>query len=97
MPNPKDDLPLVRSRAKPVIVSYQSLPPSSWPIILPSLEATLPLRNLHWKSSGTNRAVRTIQSLEVELRPFGEEGTGLLERPYLHLLFVTCDVRPVLF
>ena len=82
--------------AKPVCVSYQAVPgQGDWDRIRPDIERQLPLKNLHWKSG--NRSIRTIQSLSLDFRPlssFGDEQPPLtlLERPYLHLLFVVCDV-----
>ena len=60
--------------------------------------AHVPLRNLHWKS--TNRPLRSIQSLQVEMRqytPSGDEQPhqmpiSLLEKPYLNMMLVKCDV-----
>ena len=60
--------------------------------------AHLPLRNLHWKS--TNRPLRSIQSLQVEMRQYAPSGDeqphqmpiSLLEKPYLNMMLVKCDV-----
>lgn len=82
-----------------VTVSYEAVPGSGdWERIQPNVERHLPLTNLHWKSG--SRSIRTIQSLALDLQPFStfkEDAAApvrLLERPYLHLLFVVCDVRP---
>lgn len=61
--------------------------------------AHLPLRNLHWKSS--NRPLRSIQSLQVEMRQYSPSGDeqphqmpiSLLEKPYLNMMLVKCDVN----
>jgi trafficking protein particle complex subunit 10 len=60
----------------------------------------LPLRNLHWKSS--NRPLRSIQSLQVEMRQYSTSAEeqphqmpiSLLEKPYLNMMLVKCDVPP---
>lgn len=86
---------------KRVTVSYEAVPGhGDWDRIKADLERQLPLKNLHWKSA--NRTIRTIQSLELDFKPFSfykdEQSNAspsrLLERPYLHLLFVVCDVSP---
>lgn len=64
-------------------------------------QSQLPLRNLHWKTA--SRSLRTIQALDVDFRAFKtlpedqahQIPLSLLERPYLHLIFVACDVRAV--
>lgn len=62
-----------------------------------ALEAHLPLADLHWKSSSRG-TTRIIDSLNLELRDYrdvvlaGNTSTNLLERPYLHILFVGSDV-----
>jgi hypothetical protein len=83
-----------------VRVSYEALPgPGDYEFVRSDVERQLPLRNLHWvRTSGANRSIRTIQSLPVDFRPLHSFGSNqgalsLLERPYLHLLFVVCDVR----
>lgn len=78
-----------------VIVSYEVLG-GDWSKIALDVESQLPLTNLHWKSA--SRTIRTIQTLDLEFQPlitFSDELTpvSLLDRPYLHLLFVICDVR----
>lgn len=80
-----------------VRVSYEVLGPVDYDSsVRADVERQLPLRNLHWvRKAGANRSVRTIQSLPVEFRPlssFPEVQPALLERPYLHLLFVVCEV-----
>ncbi|KAK4048148.1 hypothetical protein OIO90_005912 [Microbotryomycetes sp. JL221] len=61
------------------------------------VQRQMPLRNLHWvRRTGANRTIRTIQALNVEVKPsdsFGPVVTSLplLERPYAYLLFVVCD------
>ena len=74
-------------------------PHSVWALIQDDFTAHLPLRNLHWKSA--NRPLRSIQSLDVEMRhydPAADEQPhqmpiSLLERPYLNMMLVKCDVR----
>lgn len=80
-------------------VSYEALPgPGDYEFVRADVDRQLPLRNLHWvRTTGANRTIRTIQSLSVDFRPlsaFGANQTALslLERPYLNLLFVVCDV-----
>ena len=62
----------------------------------------LPLSDLVWRSS--SRAVtRTIEGLELDFKDYAEAMSqaakpmqipySLLDKPYLHLLFVTGDVR----
>lgn len=74
-------------------ISYSVLPfgDSDWLKISPEVHRQLPLRNLHWKSA--SRSIRTIQSLHLNFKPLSsfDDTTGLLERPYLNLLFVLCD------
>ncbi|ORY76938.1 trafficking protein particle complex subunit 10 [Leucosporidium creatinivorum] len=81
-----------------VRVSYEALPgPGDYEFVRSDVDRQLPLRNLHWvRTSGANRSIRTIQSLPVDFRPLHSFGSNqgalsLLERPYLHLLFVVCD------
>lgn len=83
--------------ARVVTVSYSCLPSSfEFGQLEPELLAQVPLRNLHWKS--TNRSIRTIQQLPVQFKPLsslgGDDRLPLLEKPYLHLLFVISDVSP---
>jgi hypothetical protein len=82
-----------------VLVTYESTPSRDiYPRISDDLHRQLPLRNIHWKSS--TRHIRTIQSLELKFSSFESVAAeqpqqmpvSLLERPYLHLLFVSCDV-----
>jgi hypothetical protein len=79
-----------------VSVSYDSVPTiQEWERIKPDVERHLPLNNLHWKSS--SRTIRTIQSLALNFQPIAsfdlqKPTNRLLDRPYLHLLFVSCDV-----
>ena len=84
-----------------VLVTYSAVPSLDvWQKVQPDLVAQLPLRNLHWKPS--TRSLRTIQTLQLDLRALqslAEEKTqhvplNILERPYLHLLFVSCEVLP---
>ena len=99
MPNKKSSI----TCTVPFLVSTRSLTPdydpyNVWPMISEDFLAHLPLRNLHWKSS--NRPLRSIQSLHVEMRqytPSGDEQPhqmpiSLLEKPYLNMMLVKCDV-----
>jgi trafficking protein particle complex subunit 10 len=71
-----------------------------WPQISEDFLSRLPLRNLHWKSS--NRPLRSIQSLEIDLHKYDPSledqphqiPTSLLERPYLNIMLVQCEVSP---
>jgi len=80
--------------ARVVTVSYECLPSSfDFRLLEPEVLAQVPLRNLHWKS--INRSIRTINQLPVQLKPLnalGDDRLPLLEKPYLHLLFVISDV-----
>lgn len=82
-----------------VRVSYEALPgQGDFELVRADVERQLPLRNLHWvRKNGANRSIRTIQALPVDFRPldyFGNQASlSLLARPYLHVLFVVCDVR----
>lgn len=81
-----------------VLVTYESIPSELWARVEPDLTAQLPLRNLHWKPA--LRPLRTIQALNLDLKAFqsladdqnAPKSTSILERPYLHLLFVSCEV-----
>lgn len=85
-----------------VSVSYEAVPSSEdWERIKDDVERQLPLTNLHWKSS--SRTIRTIQSLALNFQPIASfklhdtsnaasSSSRLSDRPYLHLLFVVCDV-----
>jgi hypothetical protein len=77
-----------------VTVSYECLPSTfDFRLLEPELLAQVPLRNLHWKS--TNRSIRTIQQLPIQFKPLSalnDDRLPLLEKPYLHLLFVISDV-----
>lgn len=76
-------------------------PYNVWSTISEDFLAHLPLRNLHWKSP--SRPLRSIQSLEVEMvqhhlsadeQPH-QMPISLLERPYLNVMLVQCDVYPI--
>lgn len=63
-----------------------------------NVERQLPLTSLLWKPA--NRQARTIAAVDLELRQLdtaalaaASTSTPLFERPFLHLLFVVCDVR----
>jgi len=70
-----------------------------WTLVEKDFTVHLPLRNLHWKSA--SRPLRSIQSLHVEMhgyQPAADDQPhqmpiSLLERPYLHMMLVKCDVR----
>jgi hypothetical protein len=70
-----------------------------WINLRASLQARLPLRNLHWKSP-TRPSIRTIQELDLELVPLESRlethsspvPTSVLERPLLNLYFISCEV-----
>jgi hypothetical protein len=74
-------------------------PYNVWSLIHDEFTAHLPLRNLHWKSA--SRPLRSIQSLDVEMRQYdpsaGEQPyqmpISLLERPYLNMMLVKCEVH----
>ncbi|GAA5838645.1 hypothetical protein JCM11251_003252 [Rhodosporidiobolus azoricus] len=77
-------------------VAYEALPSTAdYEMVRADVERQLPLRNLHWvRKSGASRTIRTIQALPLHFRPleaFSDARADLLERPYLHLLFVVCD------
>jgi hypothetical protein len=73
-------------------------PYNVWSLIQDDVTAHLPLRNLHWKSA--SRPLRSIQSLDVEMQQYdpaaGEQPhqmpISLLERPYLNMMLVQCEV-----
>jgi len=86
--------------AKGIPVAYDALPSTAdYESVRADVERQLPLRNIHWvRKSSATRTIRTIQALPLDIRSlaaFGEAPTkpNLLERPYLYLLFVVCDVR----
>lgn len=85
--------------AKQVSIAYEALPAAKdYEAIRADVQRQIPLRNLHWvRSSSANRTIRTIQTLPLDVRPLSSftGATELLERPYLNLLFVVCDVRPL--
>ncbi|SCV73847.1 BQ2448_6277 [Microbotryum intermedium] len=80
-----------------VSVSYSCLPSlTDFEPIRADVQRQSPLRNLHWvRKTGANRSVRTIQSLPIVWRPLDSnsdlQALSLLERPYLHVLFVVCE------
>ena len=71
-----------------------------WSKIKSSFLTQFPLRTLYWKS-GTRTSIRTIQELKGDLISFEsakEESVSqiplsLLDKPFLNILFVACDVR----
>lgn len=83
--------------AKRVGIAYEALPSNAdFEAVRADVERHLPLRNLHWvRKHAHNRTIRTIQTLPLDVRPLPSFHTAhdLLDRPYLHLLFVVCDVR----
>ena len=85
------------------LVEYHD-PDGVFPLILPELQAHLPLKNLHWKSG--SRPLRSINLLHVDLVPCqdsaqrGRDGTsqvrrhqlpGLQSTPYLKIYLLRCD------
>lgn len=86
-----------------VLVSYsgtQAFLSGTWPQIHAALVAQqLPLRNIHWKSP-SRPSIRTIQELDISLIPLEsvrDEHTSqipatLLEKPFLNMYVVTCEV-----
>lgn len=70
-----------------------------WTQIRSALQTQLPLRNLHWKSA-TRSSIRTIQELDINLVALDavrDEVTSqipltLLERPFLNIYVVACEV-----
>ncbi|GAA5838208.1 hypothetical protein JCM5353_006041 [Sporobolomyces roseus] len=85
-----------------VRVAFEALPSTGdFESVRKDVERQLPLRNLHWvRKNAANRSIRTINDLKVEFEPlktFPEVSNGgnLLNRPYLHLLFVVCDDNEV--
>jgi hypothetical protein len=83
-----------------ISVAYEALPSAGdYETVKKDIERQLPLRNLHWvRRNAANRSIRTVNDLQVDFRPLKEfpaisnGGGNLLERPYLNLLFVVCDV-----
>lgn len=84
-----------------VIVSLEFLPgnTSIQTPITNEFSSHLPLTDLQWKSSSRS-TTRTIETLNLDFRSFREITKdappqqipiNLLERPYLHLLFVASD------
>lgn len=97
-PDAADD----RRMAPRVAVAYEALPAATdYEAVRHDVERQLPLRNLHWvRRNAANRSIRTVNDLAVDIRssrefpaPTSQGGASLLERPYLNLLFVVCDVR----
>ncbi|KAM0790185.1 hypothetical protein ACM66B_005503 [Microbotryomycetes sp. NB124-2] len=85
-----------------VRVAYDAVPSmTDYSLVRADVQRQLPLRNLHWvRRTGANRTIRTIQALNVEVKPrdaFGPAVTALplLERPYAYVLFVVCDDNDV--
>ncbi|GAA5999266.1 transport protein particle complex II subunit TRS130 [Rhodotorula paludigena] len=80
-------------------VAFEALPSNAdYESVRADVERHLPLRNLHWvRKSAANRTIRTIQTLPLDVRPLDSfrGKTDLLDRPYLHLLFVVCDDNEV--
>lgn len=89
------------STSRRVIVSLEFLPAST-PVQTPitnEFSSHLPLTDLQWKSS-SRATTRTIETLNLDFRPFRDSvrdsqlqqiPINLLERPYLHLLFIASD------
>lgn len=84
-----------------VVVSLEFLPgnTSVQTPITNEFSSHLPLTDLQWKSSSRS-TTRTIETLSLDFRPFKDAvkeaapqqiPINLLERPYLHLLFVVSD------
>lgn len=89
------------SAARRVIVSLEFLPgnTSVQTPITNEFSSHLPLTDLQWKSSSRS-TTRTIETLSLDFRSFRDTirdaapqqiPINLLERPYLHLLFVASD------
>jgi hypothetical protein len=83
-----------------ITVTYEALPTAEpWTTVQPLLDHALPLKSLHWKP--VNRPLRTISALSLDLKPFkgasddDSKPLDILHRPYLHLLFVSCDDNEV--
>ncbi|KAF8626389.1 hypothetical protein AX15_005037 [Amanita polypyramis BW_CC] len=85
-----------------VLVTYAApqafLASGSWGQIHASLLAQLPLRNIHWKSSG-HSVLRTIQELNfilLQFEPIRDELASqipvtILDKPLLNIYIVTCE------
>ena len=98
-------MPTTTPSSRRVIVSLSFIPERTIaPALAQSIESEfssrLPLQDLQWKSSSRS-TVRTIDSLQLEFRPFKEAiehmpkqqiPIALLDKPYLHIVFVACDV-----
>lgn len=62
------------------------------------IQAHLPLRNLHWKSS-SRTSLRTIQEIDIDLVDLGEatslrdKNTSVLDSPLVNMCLVVCEVR----
>jgi hypothetical protein len=89
------------SSTRRVIVSLEFLPgnTSVQTPITNEFSSHLPLTDLQWKSSSRS-TTRTIETLSLDFQPFSEAvrdappqqiPINLLERPYLHLLFIASD------
>lgn len=85
-----------------VIVSLHFIPntPTECDAIKSEFSALLPLQDLQWRSS-TRNTTRSIDNLDLDFKAFSEISSdsrqlqiplNLLDKPYLHLLFVHCDV-----
>ncbi|KPV71634.1 uncharacterized protein RHOBADRAFT_56475 [Rhodotorula graminis WP1] len=85
--------------ANRVGIAYEALPSNAdFEAVRGDVERHLPLRNLHWvRKTSANRTIRTIQTLPLDVRPLPSfhAAHDLLDRPYLHLLFVVCDDNEV--
>ncbi|TRM61873.1 trafficking protein particle complex subunit 10 [Schizophyllum amplum] len=91
-----------RAPSQKVGVSFAGPPlllaSGTWKQITASLEAQLPLRNIHWKPAARS-SIRTIQELYVNFMPLGtlrDENTSqvpvtVLDRPLLHMFFIACE------
>jgi hypothetical protein len=87
---------------RPITVTY-TLHPTTGPQrehlldALTGIQAQLPLRNLHWKSS-TRTALRTIQEVNVRLTDLGELGSqrevggSVMDGALVNICLVACDV-----
>lgn len=101
MPKKKSSVTCTASVITPkaMVLTADYDPYNVWGLIQEDFTAHLPLRNLHWKSA--TRPLRSIQSLDVEMRqydPAADEQPhqmpiSLLERPYLNIMLVKCEVH----
>lgn len=91
--------------SKALLVSFHTLSPNLFASLEPALNQQLPLTQLTWHSLGARRQTRVIPQIQPTFTPLDHASTSqevlpspttsnaanMLERPFVHMCFFSCD------